>query len=94
MGWKNDFRVSLVKKGSTPYCNPQVTNPRLLLCLSSRVENSSQGSGKFKSIGVNMMDWTNKVVLVTGGTGSFGKKFIEVMLKRVQTGQADCFQPG
>lgn len=26
------------------------------------------------------MDWTNKVVLVTGGTGSFGKKFIQVML--------------
>lgn len=27
------------------------------------------------------MDWTNNVVLVTGGTGSFGKKFIDVMLK-------------
>lgn len=26
------------------------------------------------------MDWTNKVVLVTGGTGSFGKKFIRKML--------------
>lgn len=26
------------------------------------------------------MDWTNKVVLITGGTGSFGKKFIQVML--------------
>ncbi len=26
------------------------------------------------------MDWTKKVVLVTGGTGSFGKKFIEIML--------------
>ncbi|KAF0111878.1 MAG: UDP-N-acetylglucosamine dehydratase/epimerase [Chloroflexi bacterium] len=26
------------------------------------------------------MDWTNKVVLVTGGTGSFGKKFIRIML--------------
>lgn len=26
------------------------------------------------------MDWTKKVVLVTGGTGSFGKKFIKVML--------------
>ena len=25
------------------------------------------------------MDWTNKNVLVTGGTGSFGRKFIEVM---------------
>ncbi len=25
------------------------------------------------------MDWTNKVVLVTGGTGSFGKKFCEIM---------------
>ncbi len=28
-----------------------------------------------------MMDWANKVVLVTGGTGSFGKKFIDIMLK-------------
>ena len=27
------------------------------------------------------MDWTDKVILVTGGTGSFGKKFIEIMLK-------------
>jgi UDP-N-acetylglucosamine 4,6-dehydratase len=26
------------------------------------------------------MDWTNQVVLVTGGTGSFGKKFIRIML--------------
>lgn len=28
------------------------------------------------------MDWTNKVVLITGGTGSFGKKFIKVMLEQ------------
>ncbi len=27
------------------------------------------------------MDWSKKVVLVTGGTGSFGKKFIQIMLK-------------
>ncbi|HOV30416.1 MAG TPA: UDP-N-acetylglucosamine 4,6-dehydratase (inverting) [Anaerolineaceae bacterium] len=27
------------------------------------------------------MDWNNKVVLVTGGTGSFGKKFIKIMLE-------------
>lgn len=27
------------------------------------------------------MDWTDKVVLVTGGTGSFGKKFIKIMLQ-------------
>lgn len=26
------------------------------------------------------MDWNKKVVLVTGGTGSFGKKFIEILL--------------
>jgi len=26
------------------------------------------------------MDWKSKVVLVTGGTGSFGKKFIEILL--------------
>lgn len=26
------------------------------------------------------MEWTKEVVLVTGGTGSFGKKFIQVML--------------
>ncbi len=30
------------------------------------------------------MDWTNKNVLVTGGTGSFGKKFVEVMLNEYQ----------
>ena len=27
------------------------------------------------------MDWKDKVVLITGGTGSFGKKFIEIMLE-------------
>jgi UDP-N-acetylglucosamine 4,6-dehydratase len=27
------------------------------------------------------MDWTQQVVLVTGGTGSFGKKFVEIMLR-------------
>jgi len=27
------------------------------------------------------MDWSGQVVLVTGGTGSFGKKFIEIMLR-------------
>jgi UDP-N-acetylglucosamine 4,6-dehydratase len=28
------------------------------------------------------MDWSSKSVLVTGGTGSFGRKFIETVLKR------------
>ncbi|MGW8250113.1 MAG: UDP-N-acetylglucosamine 4,6-dehydratase (inverting) [Anaerolineales bacterium] len=27
------------------------------------------------------MDWSKQVVLVTGGTGSFGKEFIEIMLR-------------
>jgi UDP-N-acetylglucosamine 4,6-dehydratase/5-epimerase len=27
------------------------------------------------------MNWSDQVVLVTGGTGSFGKKFVEVMLR-------------
>jgi UDP-N-acetylglucosamine 4,6-dehydratase len=27
------------------------------------------------------MDWTNQVVLITGGTGSFGKKFVQVILE-------------
>ncbi len=26
------------------------------------------------------MDWTKQVILVTGGTGSFGKKFVEIIL--------------
>ena len=29
-----------------------------------------------------IMDWSNKSVLVTGGTGSFGKKFISIMQER------------
>ncbi len=28
------------------------------------------------------IDWKKKVVLVTGGTGSFGKKFVEIMLRK------------
>lgn len=28
------------------------------------------------------MNWSNKVVLLTGGTGSFGQKFVEIMLKQ------------
>lgn len=28
-----------------------------------------------------MMNWSEQVVLVTGGTGSFGKKFVELMLR-------------
>jgi UDP-N-acetylglucosamine 4,6-dehydratase len=30
------------------------------------------------------MNWKDKIVLVTGGTGSFGKKFIEIMLAEYQ----------
>ena len=27
------------------------------------------------------MDWKDKVVLITGGTGSFGKKFTKILLE-------------
>jgi UDP-N-acetylglucosamine 4,6-dehydratase/5-epimerase len=30
------------------------------------------------------MNWSEQVVLVTGGTGSFGKKFVEIMLREYQ----------
>jgi len=30
------------------------------------------------------VDWHNSAVLVTGGTGSFGKKFVEIMLREYQ----------
>ena len=30
------------------------------------------------------MDWKNQTILVTGGTGSFGKKFIEILLAEYQ----------
>ena len=28
------------------------------------------------------MDWSTKSVLVTGGTGSFGRRFVEVLLEK------------
>lgn len=37
------------------------------------------------------MDWKSKVVLVTGGTGSFGKKFIEIMLQEYQPAKLIVF---
>ena len=30
------------------------------------------------------MNWSEQSVLVTGGTGSFGKKFVEIMLREFQ----------
>jgi UDP-N-acetylglucosamine 4,6-dehydratase len=33
---------------------------------------------------INSIDWSNSTILVTGGTGSFGKKFIKVMLAEFQ----------
>jgi UDP-N-acetylglucosamine 4,6-dehydratase len=38
-----------------------------------------------------MMDWSKQVVLVTGGTGSFGKKFIEIMLREYQPAKLIVF---
>jgi UDP-N-acetylglucosamine 4,6-dehydratase/5-epimerase len=37
------------------------------------------------------MDWSKQVVLVTGGTGSFGKKFIEIMLSEYQPAKLIIF---
>src|SRR5512143_1483377 len=30
------------------------------------------------------MDWKNQVILITGGTGSFGKKFVEIALRDLE----------
>ena len=39
------------------------------------------------------MNWNGKTVLVTGGTGSFGKKFAEVMLREFHPAEAHHLQP-
>ena len=37
------------------------------------------------------MNWSEQVVLVTGGTGSFGKKFVEIMLREHRPGRLVIF---
>jgi len=37
------------------------------------------------------MNWRDKVVLITGGTGSFGRKFVEVMLREVKPAKLIIF---
>ncbi len=37
------------------------------------------------------MNWKEKVILVTGGTGSFGKKFVEIILKEYQPAKVIVF---
>ena len=39
----------------------------------------------------SVMDWKNQVVLVTGGTGSFGRKFVEIMLRDYKPGKMIIF---
>ena len=41
--------------------------------------------------GMMGMNWKDKVVLITGGTGSFGKKFIEVIRKEYQPAKIIVF---
>jgi len=38
-----------------------------------------------------LMDWKNQIVLVTGGTGSFGRKFVEIMLQEYQPAKLIVF---
>jgi UDP-N-acetylglucosamine 4,6-dehydratase len=38
-----------------------------------------------------LMDWTKQVVMVTGGTGSFGKQFIDVLLREYQPAKVIVF---
>jgi UDP-N-acetylglucosamine 4,6-dehydratase len=37
------------------------------------------------------IDWSKQVVLVTGGTGSFGRKFVEIMLQEYKPGKMIIF---
>ncbi len=37
------------------------------------------------------MEWSDKSVLITGGTGSFGRKFVEIMLKDYQPAKLIVF---
>ena len=37
------------------------------------------------------MDWSQQVVLVTGGTGSFGKKFIKILIEECHPGKVIVF---
>ena len=37
------------------------------------------------------MNWSDKVVLVTGGTGSFGKEFIRIMLNEYHPAKVIIF---
>ena len=40
------------------------------------------------------MDWHNQVILLTGGTGSFGKKFTEIMLREYHPKKLIIFSRG
>lgn len=55
----------------SPRNNLSFDDKRLLL------EDSQRHTGE-------IMDWKNQVILITGGTGSFGKKFTEILLKEKQ----------
>lgn len=39
----------------------------------------------------SIMDWKNQEVLVTGGTGSFGRKFVEILLRDYQPAKVIIF---
>ena len=50
-------------------------------CLSHSLAESDYYPKIVSAISGRVMDWTQQAVLITGGTGSFGKKFAEIMLR-------------
>lgn len=81
--WRQAFSADPKKSAILPLysamvrgqCHPQLESEPQFAFLYTILEhnaNSHEADG---------MNWSEQVVLVTGGTGSFGKKFVEVMLK-------------
>ena len=62
-------RYTTGQQSSQPESEPQFA---FSIITQERDGNSREADG---------MNWSEQVVLVTGGTGSFGKKFVEIMLK-------------
>ncbi len=56
-----------------------------------RKQAASSRRSQMQAIEEQDMDWRKQVIMVTGGTGSFGKKFVEIMLQDFQPAKLIIF---
>jgi len=84
--WEKEFgdilKPTKTEKGQRRYSRKEINILETIKRLVHLEKKSVAEAKEFLEIRDSAIDWSNKTILVTGGTGSFGKQFTKIMLEK------------